>query len=127
MFRLIESFNFHHQLGIAIGFVTPPMLVKNHDSLDLIGADLKFLFTSVAAFTSILVVLVVICKYFQHFLRVNLFWSFWNYFLLQFFKKHHRLHHQHQLLLLNSRNQINHLLSYTLSRICYAISIIFCC
>jgi hypothetical protein len=50
------------QLGIAVGFVTPPMIVKNHDSLDLIGNDLKFLFTSVAAFTTLLVVLVLICE-----------------------------------------------------------------
>lgn len=38
------------------------MLVKNHDELELIGRDLKFLFTSVAIFTSILVVLVLICE-----------------------------------------------------------------
>lgn len=55
---MLESF----QLGIAVGFLLPPMLVKNHDDLDLIGRDLQFMFYSVAGFTTILVLLVVFCK-----------------------------------------------------------------
>jgi hypothetical protein len=51
------------QLGIAVGFVLPPILVKNHDDLDLIGRDLQFMFYSVAGFTTILVVLVVFCEH----------------------------------------------------------------
>lgn len=52
----------HLQLGIAVGFLLPPMLVKNHDEIDLIGRDLQFMFYSVAGFTTILVVLVLFCK-----------------------------------------------------------------
>lgn len=53
---------FSFQLGIAVGFVLPPILVKNHDDLDLIGRDLQFMFYSVAGFTTILVVLVLFCE-----------------------------------------------------------------
>jgi hypothetical protein len=51
------------QLGIAVGFLLPPILVKNHAELDLIGNDLQFMFYSVAGFTTILVILVVLCKH----------------------------------------------------------------
>uniref|UniRef100_A0A6B2EFF3 Choline/ethanolamine transporter FLVCR1 n=1 Tax=Phlebotomus kandelakii TaxID=1109342 RepID=A0A6B2EFF3_9DIPT len=51
---------FGNQLGIAIGFVMPPLLVRNHDDLDLVGRDLKFMFYLVAGYTSLLVVLVLI-------------------------------------------------------------------
>lgn len=57
-FSLINSF----QLGIAVGFVLPPILVKNHADKDLIGRDLQFMFYSVAGFTTILVVLVIFCE-----------------------------------------------------------------
>jgi FLVCR family feline leukemia virus subgroup C receptor-related protein len=42
----------------------PPMLVHNHDDLELIGDDLRFMFYLVAGWISILVVLVLVCEYF---------------------------------------------------------------
>lgn len=51
------------QLGIALGFVLPPKLVRNHDDLDMIGDDLRLMFYIIAGFTSVLVVLVVLCEY----------------------------------------------------------------
>ncbi|XP_055603517.1 feline leukemia virus subgroup C receptor-related protein 2 [Uranotaenia lowii] len=51
---------FGNQLGIAVGFLAPPLLVQNHDDLDLIGSDLKLMFYLVAGFTSLLVVLVLV-------------------------------------------------------------------
>ncbi|KAL5287119.1 hypothetical protein ACFFRR_008205 [Megaselia abdita] len=51
---------FGNQLGIAVGFVLPPMLVGNHEDLDLIGSDLKLMFYLVAGLTSVLVVLMVL-------------------------------------------------------------------
>ena len=50
------------QLGIAIGFVVPPMLVANSDDLDLIGHDLQWMFNYVAGLTTVLVILMVLCK-----------------------------------------------------------------
>ncbi|XP_053684189.1 feline leukemia virus subgroup C receptor-related protein 2 [Sabethes cyaneus] len=51
---------FGNQLGIAIGFLVPPMLVENHDDIDLIGSDLRLMFYIVAGFTSVLVILVLV-------------------------------------------------------------------
>ncbi|XP_039277327.1 feline leukemia virus subgroup C receptor-related protein 2 isoform X1 [Nilaparvata lugens] len=51
---------FGNQLGVAIGFVFPPMLVGNHDDLSLIGADLKVMYYIVAGITSALLVLVLL-------------------------------------------------------------------
>ncbi|XP_049541795.1 feline leukemia virus subgroup C receptor-related protein 2 [Anopheles darlingi] len=50
---------FGNQLGIAVGFLVPPMLVENHDDISLIGDDLRLMFYIVAGFTSVLVVLVI--------------------------------------------------------------------
>ncbi|EAA11941.4 feline leukemia virus subgroup C receptor-related protein 2 [Anopheles arabiensis] len=50
---------FGNQLGIAVGFLVPPMLVENHDDINLIGDDLRLMFYIVAGFTSVLVVLVL--------------------------------------------------------------------
>jgi hypothetical protein len=50
------------QLGIAAGFLLPPMLVENHDDLDLVGNDLRFMFYLVAGFTSVLLIAVLVCK-----------------------------------------------------------------
>lgn len=55
---------FGNQLGVAMGFLIPPMLVKNHDDLDLVGADLQFMFYLVAGFTSVLLVLIILCRSF---------------------------------------------------------------
>lgn len=54
---------FGNQLGVALGFLIPPMLVKNHDDLDLVGADLKFMFYSVAGFSSVLLVFIILCGF----------------------------------------------------------------
>lgn len=56
---------FGNQLGVALGFLIPPMLVKNHDDLDLVGADLKFMFYSVAGFSSVLLVFIILCGFFN--------------------------------------------------------------
>ncbi|XP_035785899.1 feline leukemia virus subgroup C receptor-related protein 2-like [Anopheles albimanus] len=50
---------FGNQLGIAVGFLVPPMLVENHDDISLIGDDLRLMFYIVAGFTTLLVVLVL--------------------------------------------------------------------
>uniref|UniRef100_A0A2M4BLW0 Choline/ethanolamine transporter FLVCR1 n=1 Tax=Anopheles marajoara TaxID=58244 RepID=A0A2M4BLW0_9DIPT len=50
---------FGNQLGIAVGFLVPPMLVENHDDISLIGDDLRLMFYIVAGFTTFLVVLVL--------------------------------------------------------------------
>lgn len=61
------------QLGIAVGFVLPPMLVGNHEDISLIGSNLKLMFYLVAGLTSVLVVLMVLCKFVLIFLLVSLF------------------------------------------------------
>jgi hypothetical protein len=53
------------QLGIAIGFLLPPLLVKNSDSLHEIGHDLSVMYYCVAGFTTALLVLIVLCEYGQ--------------------------------------------------------------
>lgn len=55
---------FGNQLGVALGFLIPPMLVKNHDDLTLVGHDLQFMFYLVAGFTTVLLILMLICKIF---------------------------------------------------------------
>lgn len=50
---------FGNQLGIAVGFVLPPILVTNSDNLDEIGADLQLMFYMVAGLTTVLVVLMI--------------------------------------------------------------------
>ncbi|KAL7735411.1 hypothetical protein ACLKA6_019530 [Drosophila palustris] len=51
---------FGNQLGVAIGFVLPPMLVPNSESLETVGKDLQMMFYLVAGLTSILLVLMVL-------------------------------------------------------------------
>ncbi|XP_017494017.1 PREDICTED: feline leukemia virus subgroup C receptor-related protein 2-like, partial [Rhagoletis zephyria] len=48
------------QLGIAVGFVLPPILVENSDDLDKIGSDLLFMFYCFAGFTTVLMVLMIL-------------------------------------------------------------------
>ncbi|XP_050322308.1 feline leukemia virus subgroup C receptor-related protein 2 isoform X4 [Bactrocera neohumeralis] len=50
---------FGNQLGIAVGFVLPPILVGNSDDLEIIGSDLLFMFYCFAGFTTILMVLMI--------------------------------------------------------------------
>jgi hypothetical protein len=39
------------------------MIVKNHDNLDEIGRDLSVMYYSVAGFTTVLLVLIILCEY----------------------------------------------------------------
>lgn len=50
------------QLGVAVGFVLPPMLVPNSENLETVGKDLQMMFYMVAGLTSVLLVLMVFCK-----------------------------------------------------------------
>lgn len=100
--RLFMCFSF--QLGIAVGFVLPPILVKYNDDPDMMGKDLQFMFYSVAGFTTVLVVLVLFCKlFFKVFLSINLKFS-----LLKSFSEPHQLPLVHRQRCLNSRSPINH-------------------
>ena len=56
------------KLGIAIGFLLPSIMVKNNDDISQIGNDLQLMFYSVAGFTTILAVLICLCK------KINLFY-----------------------------------------------------
>ena len=51
------------QLGVAIGFLLPTMIVRNHDDLDDIAHDLSVMYYSVAGLTTALLVLIVLCEY----------------------------------------------------------------
>nr|CAD7409594.1 unnamed protein product [Timema cristinae] len=50
------------QLGIAVGFVLPTLLVFDHVSVDDIGSDIAVMFYGIAGFTTLLLVLIVICN-----------------------------------------------------------------
>ncbi|EEB10749.1 conserved hypothetical protein [Pediculus humanus corporis] len=50
---------FGNQLGIALGFLFPPMIVRDHEDVDLITRDLKFLYYSIAVFTSFVFILIL--------------------------------------------------------------------
>lgn len=50
-------------LGSALGFLIPPMLVKNHDRIDDIGSDLKFMCYGLALLIAPFALMVVVCKY----------------------------------------------------------------
>ncbi|XP_046438070.1 feline leukemia virus subgroup C receptor-related protein 2-like isoform X1 [Daphnia pulex] len=51
---------FGNQLGVALGFFLPPILVKDHENIDDIGADLKLMFYIVAGVCTALFIVVVI-------------------------------------------------------------------
>lgn len=51
------------QLGIALGFLLPPLLVKNSDNMDVIAAGLSLMFYSIAIFNSILLLIILLCEY----------------------------------------------------------------
>ncbi|XP_037827907.1 feline leukemia virus subgroup C receptor-related protein 2 [Lucilia sericata] len=51
---------FGNQLGVALGFVLPPMLVANSDDPELVGHDLQWMFNYVAGITTVLVILMVL-------------------------------------------------------------------
>ncbi|XP_014473180.1 PREDICTED: feline leukemia virus subgroup C receptor-related protein 2 [Dinoponera quadriceps] len=51
---------FGNQLGIAIGFLFPPMLVPNNDNVCIIEKGLRLMFYIVAAFTTVVLILILI-------------------------------------------------------------------
>lgn len=51
---------FGNQLGVAVGFLFPPMLVKNSDDITVIGEGLQIMFYIVAAITSVILVLIIL-------------------------------------------------------------------
>jgi hypothetical protein len=51
------------QLGVAIGFLLPTMMVRKHDNLDDIAQDLSVMYFTVAGFTTLLLVLIILCEY----------------------------------------------------------------
>ncbi|CAK9808379.1 Uncharacterized MFS-type transporter C09D4.1 [Anthophora plagiata] len=51
---------FGNQLGIAIGFLFPPMLVQNSKDRDISGRELQVMFYIVAAFTTVILLLILL-------------------------------------------------------------------
>ncbi|KAJ0182814.1 hypothetical protein K1T71_002183 [Dendrolimus kikuchii] len=51
---------FGNQLGVALGFVLPPILVKASGTVEEIAADFKMMFYIVAGFTSVLFVFILL-------------------------------------------------------------------
>ncbi|XP_014599674.1 PREDICTED: feline leukemia virus subgroup C receptor-related protein 1 isoform X4 [Polistes canadensis] len=51
---------FGNQLGIAIGFLFPPILVPNSDDLELVARGFQIMFYIVAALTSLVLVLILL-------------------------------------------------------------------
>lgn len=51
------------QLGIALGFLIPPILVKNSDDMAAIAKGLSILFYSVAIACSVILVAILFCEY----------------------------------------------------------------
>lgn len=54
---------FGNQLGVSLGFLLGPIIVKNHDSLDDIAKDLSYLCWIVAIVGTITFALALICKF----------------------------------------------------------------
>ncbi|XP_013389952.1 feline leukemia virus subgroup C receptor-related protein 1 isoform X2 [Lingula anatina] len=50
---------FGNQVGVAIGFLVPPVIVKNHDDLNLVGRDFSIMFYATAGVTTALFLLVI--------------------------------------------------------------------
>ncbi|XP_017790726.1 PREDICTED: uncharacterized MFS-type transporter C09D4.1-like isoform X2 [Habropoda laboriosa] len=51
---------FGNQLGIAIGFLFPPMLVQNSNDREISGRELQVMFYIVAAFTTVILLLILL-------------------------------------------------------------------
>ncbi|GJQ81226.1 hypothetical protein Trydic_g20445 [Trypoxylus dichotomus] len=51
---------FGSQLGTALSFILPPLIVENHDNLDDIGRELLYLFYSIAIFSSVTLFLIFV-------------------------------------------------------------------
>ncbi|CAG9796869.1 unnamed protein product [Diatraea saccharalis] len=54
---------FGNQLGVALGFLLPPMLVRAQGTVEEIGEDFRLMFYLVAGFTTVLFVLILLCKF----------------------------------------------------------------
>lgn len=54
---------FGNQLGVSLGFLLGPIIVKNHDSLDDIGKDLSHLCWIVAIVSTGVFIMVLVCKF----------------------------------------------------------------
>lgn len=67
---------FGNQMGIALSFLITPIIVKNHEDLDDIGAGLSHLFWGVAIILTVVFILIVIRKLF---LRKESFFNFWQW------------------------------------------------
>lgn len=52
--------SFPYQLGVALGFFLPPMMVQDHENVDDIGADLKRMFYIVAGVCTAFFLLVLV-------------------------------------------------------------------
>lgn len=68
---------FGQQLGMALGFILPPLMIRNHEELDSIGKDFYRFFILNAIVTTIVLVLTVICK-------LKNFFSLLFFFILRF-------------------------------------------
>ena len=50
------------QVGVALGFLIPPAVVKNHDELDNIGHDLNVLCYGYAIGPTVVLLLLLVCE-----------------------------------------------------------------
>jgi hypothetical protein len=50
------------QVGVALGFLIPPEVVRNHDRIEDIGYDLTKLYYGMATGPTIMLFLVLFCK-----------------------------------------------------------------
>jgi hypothetical protein len=53
---------FVFQLGMAAGFLLPPLFVKNHVNVEDIGSDLSLMFNCTAGACTFVLILVVACE-----------------------------------------------------------------
>lgn len=56
----------YFQVGVAVGFVLPPMLVSNSDKMDEIGHDLQWMFIYIASYVTVIFILMLICMVISH-------------------------------------------------------------
>lgn len=71
---------FGSQLGIALGFILPPLLVKNHSDVNRIGDDLHFLTCLLAGAMTMVTVTIIFCG-FTKTKHIN---NKWKYFTVGF-------------------------------------------
>lgn len=51
------------QFGVATGFVVPPLLVKHSTDISVVEDGLRLMYYSVAVITTVILFLVILCKY----------------------------------------------------------------